>query len=87
MAEQDPAPQTPTERPAEPGPRTWRPDGPGSFQAPAGVTAVRDRASRLWTRDGTRWTCTGTRWIRWRVLVAEHGPLTEQTTPARWSRP
>jgi hypothetical protein len=57
--------------------RVWRAGGPGSFQSPAGVRRVRDRAGRLWTRDGTRWTCTGTHWIRWRVLVAEHGPLTE----------
>lgn len=61
--------------------RTWRPDGPGSFQAPAGIHAVHDRTGRLWTRGPTRWTCTGSRWIRWRVLVAEHGPLTE--APAR----
>ncbi|WP_327594637.1 hypothetical protein [Streptomyces chartreusis] len=82
MAEQP----TPLETPAEQAPdrpRTWRPDGPGSFQAPAGVTAVTDRTGRLWTRNSTRWTCTGTRWIRWRVLVAEHGPVTE----ARRSRP
>lgn len=57
--------------------RTWRPDGPGSFQAPDGVHAVRDKHGRLWTRNTTRWTCTGTHWIRWRVLVAEHGPVTE----------
>lgn len=76
MAEQ-PAPQTaPAERAAD-HPRTWRPDGPGSFQALAGVTAVTDRHNRTWTRGGTRWTCNGTRWIRWRVLVADHGPVTE----------
>lgn len=60
--------------------RTWRPDGPGSFQAPAGARTVRDRAGRRWTRDGTRWTCTGTHWIRWRVLVTDHGPPTEENT-------
>ncbi|MEV5048217.1 hypothetical protein AB0N20_27370 [Streptomyces griseoincarnatus] len=59
--------------------RTWRPDGPGSFQAPPGVHAVHDARGRLWTRNSTRWTSTGTHWIRWRVLVAEHGPLTEAT--------
>lgn len=50
--------------------RRWRPDGPGSFQAPASVTAVRDRASRLWTRNrvGTRWTSGGPH-IRWRTLA------------------
>jgi hypothetical protein len=58
-------------------PRTWRPDGPGSFQSPEGVHAVRDNRGRLWTRNTTRWTCTGSHWIRWRVLVAEHGPVTE----------
>lgn len=57
--------------------RTWRPDGPGSFQAPAGVRAVTDRRGRRWTRDGPRWTRDGSRWIRWRHLVAEHGPVTE----------
>lgn len=57
--------------------RSWRPDGPGSFQAPAGVTAVRDRAGRLWKRSRARWTHTGSHFIRWRVLVAEHGPLAE----------
>ncbi len=60
--------------------RSWRPDGPGSFRAPVGVHAVRDRSGRLWTRGSTRWTHTGTHWIRWRVLVAEHGPVTE-TSP------
>jgi hypothetical protein len=59
--------------------RTWRPDGPGSFQAPKGVRAVRDNRGRLWTRHTTRWTCSGSRWIRWRVLVADHGPVTEAT--------
>jgi hypothetical protein len=57
--------------------RTWQPDGPGSFQAPTGVTAVTDRTGRRWRRDGTRWTCTGAHWIRWRSLVADHGPITE----------
>ncbi|MFC8332793.1 hypothetical protein [Streptomyces olivaceus] len=57
--------------------RTWRPDGPGSFQAPDGVHAVHDNRGRLWTRNTTRWTCTGSHWIRWRVLVADHGPVTE----------
>lgn len=67
--------------------RTWRPDGPGSFQAPAGVRAVTDKVGRRWTRDGPRWTCTGTRFIRWRVLVAEHGPLTELPTHTREETP
>jgi hypothetical protein len=57
--------------------RSWRPDGPGSFQAPASVRAVTDRTGRRWTRDGPRWTCNGSHWIRWRGLVAEHGPVTE----------
>lgn len=57
--------------------RTWQPGGPGSFQAPPDVTAVHDRAGRLWTRGPTRWTANGSHWIRWRALVAEHGPLTE----------
>lgn len=57
--------------------RTWRPDGPGSFQAPPDVLKVRDRTGRLWTRGPTRWTSTGSHWIRWRVLVAEHGPIAE----------
>jgi hypothetical protein len=56
---------------------TWRPDGPGSFLAPDGVTAVRDRAGRLWTRGDTRWTADGSDWIRWRRLVADHGPVHE----------
>lgn len=60
--------------------RTWRPDGPGSFQAPDGVRAVQDRTGRRWTRSGPRWTSTGSHFIRWRVLVAEHGPLTEVAT-------
>lgn len=59
--------------------RVWRPDGPGSFQAPAGVQAVTDRAGRRWAKSGPRWTCTGSRFIRWRVLVAEFGPVTEVT--------
>jgi hypothetical protein len=57
--------------------RTWRPNGPGSFQAPDGVRKVRDCTGRLWTRSTTRWTSNGTHWIRWRVLVAEHGPIAE----------
>jgi hypothetical protein len=57
--------------------RTWRPDGPGSFQASAGVTAVTDKAGRRWSKDGARWTCNGSQYIRWRVLVAEHGPVAE----------
>ena len=52
--------------------RTWRPDGPGSFLHPDGVTAVQDRTGRLWTRSRARWTTTGSNWIRWRTLVAEH---------------
>ncbi|WP_033307380.1 hypothetical protein RFN58_07085 [Streptomyces iakyrus] len=59
--------------------RCWRPDGPGSFQAPEDVRAVTDRTGRRWTRSGPRWTCTGSHFIRWRVLVADHGPLTETT--------
>jgi hypothetical protein len=58
--------------------RIWRPDGPGSFQAPTGVTAVTDRTGRRWTKNGPRWTCTGSHYIRWRVLVADHGPITEE---------
>ncbi|MER7835294.1 hypothetical protein ABTY98_05125 [Streptomyces sp. NPDC096040] len=77
MAEQYTRQETPAEQAADPGPRTWRPDGPGSFQAPAGVTAVTDKRNRQWTRDTTRWTHDGSRWLRWRVLVAEHGPVTE----------
>lgn len=61
--------------------RTWMPDGPGSFQAPPDVQAVSDRHGRIWTRGPTRWTCTGTRWIRWWILVAEHGPVTETSAP------
>ncbi|MEU5596607.1 hypothetical protein [Streptomyces sp. NPDC020298] len=61
--------------------RSWRPDGPGSFQAPAGVRAVTDRPGRRCSKDGARWTCTGSRFIRWRVLVAEHGPVTEAGGP------
>lgn len=77
-----------------PAPRTWRPDGPGSFQAPEGVRAVRDQDGRLWTRGPTRWSCTGSHWIRWRVLVAVHGPVTEDcaagsqgSTPGQSARP
>ena len=40
-------------------PRTWRPDGPGSFLAPADVQCVRDRHGRLWNRGTTRWTTNG----------------------------
>lgn len=61
--------------------RSWRPDGPGSFQSPAGVTAVTDRTGRRWTKRGARWTANGTKFIRWRVLVADHGPLTEVMRP------
>ncbi|SEC02656.1 hypothetical protein SAMN04490357_0995 [Streptomyces misionensis] len=61
--------------------RTWRANGPGSFQAPIDVRAVTDRTGRCWTRSGTRWTCTGSHYIRWRVLIADHGPLTEETRP------
>lgn len=61
--------------------RSWRPNGPGSFQAPAGVERVRDRSGRLWTRRGPRWTHTDSHWIRWRVLVDQHGPVTEETRP------
>ena len=57
--------------------RVWRAGGPGSFQAPAGVRVVTDRTGRHWTRNGTRWTCNGTHFVRWRALIAEHGPLTE----------
>ncbi|MFI8535420.1 hypothetical protein ACIGMX_34885 [Streptomyces aquilus] len=57
--------------------RTWRPDGPGSFQSPPGVKAVVDRQGRRWVRSGPRWTASGSHFIRWRVLVAEHGPVTE----------
>lgn len=67
--------------------RTWCPDGPGSFLAPADVRAVRDRDGRVWTRGHTRWTCTGSHWIRWRVLVAEHGPVTEVRPPDRSGSP
>jgi hypothetical protein len=61
--------------------RTWRPGAPGSFQAPPDVQRVRDRTGRLWTRSGTRWTATGSNYIRWRNLIAEHGPLAEETKP------
>lgn len=63
--------------------RTWRPNGPGSFQAPVGVCVVTDRADRRWFRRGPRWTCTGSHFIRWRVLVADHGPVVEVDSPAR----
>lgn len=61
--------------------RTWRPDGPGSFQAPVGVAAVRDRSGCRWTRNTTRWTADGSHWIRWRVLITDHGPVTEELPP------
>lgn len=61
--------------------RTWRPDGPGSFKAPADVRTVTDRTGRRWTRHKARWTAGGAPYLRWRVLVAEHGPLTEETRP------
>jgi hypothetical protein len=56
---------------------TWRPDGPGSFQAPPGVQAVRDRTGRVWRRSRARWTANGSHFIRWRTLVADYGPVTE----------
>ena len=59
--------------------RSWRPDGPGNFQAPAGVRAVTDNTGRRWAKSGARWTANGSRYIRWRSLVADHGPLTETT--------
>lgn len=61
--------------------RTWRPGGPGSFQAPADVQRVRDRTGQLWTRSThrTRWSRGGAPYIRWRVLVADHGPVTEES--------
>lgn len=61
--------------------RVWRLDGPGWFRSPDGVTAVRDRTGRLWTRGPTRWTTNGSYWVRWKALVADHGPLTEATRP------
>ncbi|MFF4900518.1 hypothetical protein [Streptomyces sp. NPDC001068] len=82
MAEHPDEQKTPAEQPADRS-RTWRPDGPGSFQAPAGVTAVTDRTGRLWTKRTTRWTRNGTNWVRWCTLVAEHGPVHE----ARRGRP
>ncbi|MFF8997101.1 hypothetical protein ACF1GW_30795 [Streptomyces achromogenes] len=60
--------------------RTWRPGGPGSFQVPADVRAVTDRTGRRWSKQGVRWTATGSHFIRWRVLVADHGPVTEETS-------
>lgn len=60
--------------------RVWRPDGPGSFQAPSDVRAVHDRTGRLWTRSRARWTSTGSHYIRWCVLVADYGPVTEDAT-------
>ncbi|WP_146057588.1 hypothetical protein [Streptomyces sp. SM12] len=66
--------------PGRPPRRTsWRPDGPGSFQAPRGVRAVTDRTSRTWRRAGARWTADGMHHIRWRALVADHGPITDTT--------
>lgn len=59
--------------------RTWRPDGPGSYQAPPGVHAITDHTGRPWAKHGPRWTSTGTHFIRWRTLVADHGPVTETT--------
>lgn len=59
----------------------WRPDGPGSFLAPDGVRAVRDRSGGVWVRRGPRWTADGKLHIRWRVLVDEYGPVTD-VTPA-----
>lgn len=59
-------------------PRTWRPDGPGSFQQPKNVNRVRDRHGRLWWRGPTRWTADGQHWIRWYRLCDQHGPLTEE---------
>ncbi|MGW2937645.1 hypothetical protein ACWDA7_38875 [Streptomyces sp. NPDC001156] len=41
------------------------------------MQAVRDRTGRVWRRSGARWTANGTEFIRWRVLVAEHGPVAE----------
>jgi hypothetical protein len=57
--------------------RTWKPDGPGSFRSPSGVTHVSDRHGRKWTRYRARWTANRKHFIRWRDLVAEHGPLAE----------
>lgn len=57
--------------------RSWVPDGPGSFLAPGGVRAVRDRSGRVWVRSATRWTADGSYYIRWRVLLDEHGPVTQ----------
>ena len=57
--------------------RVWRPDGPGSFRSPTGVTTVRDRTGRTWTRYHARWTTDRKHFIRWRDLIAEHGPLSE----------
>ncbi|MFC8271111.1 hypothetical protein ACFUJR_00920 [Streptomyces sp. NPDC057271] len=59
--------------------RRWHADSPGWFRSPEGVTAVRDRTGRIWTRHTTRWTTNGNHWIRWRTLVADHGPLSEET--------
>jgi len=73
-----------------PAPRVWRPDGPGSFQRPAGVWAVRDAQGRRWSRavsdargaayryGSPRWSLDGSPGgIRWCVLVADHGPVAE----------
>ncbi|MFM9635902.1 hypothetical protein [Streptomyces turgidiscabies] len=59
--------------------RTWRPDGPGSHQSPPGVRHVRDTTGTAWTRDGARWTCDRKAFIRWRDLVGQYGPITEET--------
>lgn len=59
-------------------PRTWYPDGPGSFRHPEGVEAVTDRYGVRWWRGRTRWSCDGRTWTRWRVLMMERGPLTEE---------
>lgn len=61
--------------------RSWRPDGPGSFRAPSGVNKVTDRTGCRWSKSGPRWTANGSHFIRWRVLVAEHGPVAEADGP------
>lgn len=72
-----------TTRPWEPvGPRTWKPNGPGSFRAPEGVTVVADRQGIVWRKDGTRWTYGKDQdRIRWWKLVEVYGPLTEISIP------
>lgn len=57
--------------------QSWRPGGPGSFLAPDGVRTVRDRAGWVWVRDATRWTADGRHYVRWRMLLDEHGPVTQ----------